>query len=165
MYIGLITLGDDYGRLIGDSEYLKTQLFPYDSIAKKAIEKMRDDIRDMNLITVFKTEKGTFIHHPNWNKYQKLRAERIKESEVPSPPSDIRPTTGGYTSAQEKVSEDSLSETEGKAMQGEVKDAPVSDFKQQMLAAMPPQTANLMRSRGMKDEAVGEGSTLSKEDT
>ena len=162
MYIGLITLADDHGRLIGDWEYLKNQLFPYDRITKMAIEKMRHEIESVNLITVFKTEKGTFIHHPNWNRYQKLRADRMKESEIPSPPSDIRPTTDGQMTAQDKLSEDNLSETEEKVIQ--VQDPPVSDFKQQMLAAMPPQTANLMRNRGAKDEITSKELVLSKKD-
>lgn len=163
MYLGLIILGDDHGRLIGDGEYLKTQLFPYDSITKKVINKMRDEIRDVELITVYKTKKGIFIYHPNWDKYQKLRKDRMKESEVPDPPSDICPTSDGQMSAQDKVSKDNLSEAEAKVIQVEEKALPVSDVAEKILAGMPSQTASYIRNRTTKDETIQGTQGLSKE--
>jgi hypothetical protein len=86
LYIGTITLADDEGRLKGHPAYLRGQIFPYN-------EKLTiDDVRDLvlalekaKLIEVYKVAGEFFIQHPKWNKYQKLRLDRMTASHIPAP--------------------------------------------------------------------------------
>lgn len=104
-YIGLITYGDDHGRLRGDGAFLKRQFFHGDHLSVNRIEKMRDAIRDTGLIEVYSDKNGIYIAHPKWRLYQKLRAERNKDSEYPAPPSDTCQTDDGRASAEVRIGE------------------------------------------------------------
>jgi hypothetical protein len=107
LYIGLITYGDDVGRLRGDGRFLKHAFFPYDKeIDAKTVEKMVDHISSVGLIEVYNAGKMALIHHPKWHVYQKLRADRMKESEYPAPTSDNCLTNDRQASAQGKESQD-----------------------------------------------------------
>lgn len=92
-YIFLIVLADDDGRLKGDSDWLRIKIFPYDTSI--TVENMRSFIKEIvkaKLITWYKTGENYFIQHPNWEKYQILRADRKKESSIP-PPNDNQVST------------------------------------------------------------------------
>ena len=85
LYIGMITLGDDDGRLRGDGRFLGGQIFPFRKISPRQVEKMRDRIAEVGLIVIYSTQKGLCISHPNWNQYQTLRKDRAKPSDIPPP--------------------------------------------------------------------------------
>jgi hypothetical protein len=129
----MISNGDDIGRLKGDARFLKSIIFPYDKIPLTKIEKMRDEIYEAELIDVYSVEKGIFIQHPKWTKYQKLRADRIKASEYPDIPSDIGQTHDGQLPAQVKGSQGKGSQEkerevqEGKENQAENSQPSVKD--------------------------------------
>ncbi len=109
LYIGMITLGDDEGRLRGDGRFLKSQLFPYSKIGVRQVETMRNRIAEIGLIVVYPSQNGTCIWHPNWTKYQILRHDRAKPSEFPPPPVANSPPSGNQTSTQ---TQDKESQTE-----------------------------------------------------
>lgn len=91
LYIGTITLSDDDGRLKGNPAFLRSQIFPYDDLTTDQVRKWLDEIVKIGLITVYNIDDDDYLYHPNWKEYQTLRADRKKESHIPSPncqPSD-----------------------------------------------------------------------------
>jgi hypothetical protein len=105
LFIGMISLGDDEGRLRGDGWYLKGHIFSRDRVTPKEIEKLRDQIEKKGLIIVYKRETEIFIQHPNWTKYQTLRKDRFRYSEYPSPPSDIWQPSDNQITTQDRSGE------------------------------------------------------------
>lgn len=92
-YIFLIVLADDDGRLKGDSDWLRIKIFPYDqSITVDDIRSFIKEITKAGLVTWYKADENYFIQHPNWGKYQILRADRKKDSDIP-PPDDNQVST------------------------------------------------------------------------
>ncbi len=157
LYIGLITFGDDQGRLRGDARFLKHQFFPDDPIDTKKIEKMRNAICASGLIEVYIIENTFYISHPRWTKYQKLRPDRMKESEYPAPPSDTCPTNDGQVTAEGKGKEDKkieVSATEGSASEANARDGKVEEGKsahrESMLKALREQRASSAKNHETK---------------
>lgn len=116
LYIGMITLGDDEGRLRGEARYLRAHIFPYGGVSDARVEKMRDKIVEVGLIAIYSDKDGTYIRHPNWEKYQTLRQDKLKVSQLPPPPDTTRPSADGQAAAEvkrseEKIMEEKLSET------------------------------------------------------
>jgi hypothetical protein len=93
-YIFLIVLADDDGRVKGDSDWLRIKIFPYDQkITTDHVKSYIKEITKVGLITWYKADDGNYyISHPNWTKYQILRQDRKKNSNIP-PPNDNQMTT------------------------------------------------------------------------
>jgi len=89
LYIGMVTLADDEGRLKGHPAYLRAQVFPYDDILNADVEKAREEIIEAGLIEIYIVDQSQYIQHPNWEKYQTLRADRIQASRLPDPPNAV----------------------------------------------------------------------------
>ena len=113
LYIGTITLADDEGKLNGNPSYLRGQIFPYDEkITVAEIKGFLKEMTSQNLITYYEVEGTEYIKHPNWEVYQKLRKDRMRESEIPdvnqvstkSQPDDVQ------SAPQGKVSKDKVRE-------------------------------------------------------
>jgi len=110
LYIGMITLADDEGRLPGSGKFLRAQLLPGDRVGVKKVEKMRDEIEKANLIAVYRKENSVFIQHPKWSKYQTLRRDRSRLSQYPAPTSGTVHPDDRQTTAEDKVSQDNRTE-------------------------------------------------------
>lgn len=85
LYIGMITLADDDGRLIGNASYLRGQVFPYDE--KMEIERIKDlkkEIESAGLIECYVVGDFEYIQHPKWEEYQVIRGDLYKHSSLPS---------------------------------------------------------------------------------
>ena len=111
----MITAGDDEGRLRGDAAFFKRVFFFDDHVSVEKLEKMIDRIHESGLILKYKVNDNFYILHPKWKKYQQLRADRSKPSEIPAPPSDIwQPsdtrTTHVFEIGKDRVSQDNLDE-------------------------------------------------------
>lgn len=130
LYIGMITLGDDYGRLRGDARFLNARIFPYRKVSDRQVEQMRDRITEVGLITVYSDEKAIYIRHPNWERHQTLRPDKLKVSQFPAPPNDVCPSQDGRTTAEVKRSE-------AKTMEDKLSEAMGVDARSAMLAGMP----------------------------
>lgn len=97
LFIGMITIGDDDGRLKGDPRFLKRMFFYSDRITTSTVKKMCDHLEGVGLITRYTVNGASFIAHPNWKKYQKLRSDRLKLSNIPAPTSNIMLPTDNQT--------------------------------------------------------------------
>ena len=87
LYIFMIVLADDEGRLKGDSELLRAKVFPYKpELTVDDMKRFTQEIVKAGLIVWYKDDKNNYyISHPNWEKYQILRADRTKQSSIPLP--------------------------------------------------------------------------------
>lgn len=127
LYVGTITLGDDDGRLKGNAAFLRSQVFPYDEELKTAeVRKWLDEIIRLGLLEAYEVGGEEYLFHPNWTKYQALRADRKKESHIPKPEDNQMPTNpqphDGQSAAQGKVSKGKIREVKG-IEDGESKDS------------------------------------------
>jgi len=87
-FIGLITIADDDGRFKANCSLLRSKIFPLDEeVTTKDVAKLLEETVNAGLISTYKIEEETFGVHPNWEKYQTLRADRKKDSSIPPPPS------------------------------------------------------------------------------
>ena len=86
LYIGTITLADDDGRLKGNSVLLRSQVFPLDEgITSQHVRTWLNEIVKIGLVTFYQSNGEYFIQHPKWEKYQTIRADRKKDSDLPPP--------------------------------------------------------------------------------
>lgn len=125
-YIFLIVLADDDGRLKGDSDWLRIKIFPYDTSV--TVDDMRSFIKEIvkaGLITWYKKDNDYFIQHPNWEKFQILRADRKKDSDIPPP--DVNQVT---TKRPHKLSKDKIREENIIHSPQYLKNIPADDMKE-----------------------------------
>ena len=79
LYIGLVTIADDEGRVWNDDYMLKIQIFPGDDLKPSEIEQMLDHIEDMELIR--KNNKAIQLN--SWKDWQIIRSDIFKKSTIP----------------------------------------------------------------------------------
>lgn len=90
LYVGLITFGDDDGRLNGDPALLRSQIFPRDEkVTVAEVTKWLEEIVASGLVVKYTANGDDYLAHPNWTRYQTIRADRQKESNIPPPPADL----------------------------------------------------------------------------
>lgn len=98
LYIATITLADDDGRLKGSSKILRADVFGLDeSINSDHVRKWLNEIVKAKLITFYQADGEYYIQHPKWEKFQLLRSDRKKDSDIP-PPTDNQATTKRHRS-------------------------------------------------------------------
>lgn len=94
LYVFMIVLADDEGRLKGDSELLRAKVFPFKpDITIADMKGFTKEIAKAGLIKWYKDGDNYYIQHPNWEKYQILRADRTKPSNIPTPSNDNQMST------------------------------------------------------------------------
>lgn len=90
LYIGLVVLADDDGRLKGNSTLLKSQIFPFDAeMTLDDFKKLLKEVLKSKLIEIYRINGEYFMSHPNWKRYQYIRADLYKPSIFPENPLQI----------------------------------------------------------------------------
>lgn len=84
LYLGMITLADDDGRLIGDPAYLRGQVFPYDEISAEDMKSAKKEVEDSGLVHFYFIDNFEYAQHPKWEEYQAIRRDLYKKSTLPS---------------------------------------------------------------------------------
>lgn len=104
LYIGLITLGDDDGRLKGSPALIRSQIFPYDDGVKVAdVERWLKEIEGQKLVAGYCIDGECYFYHPKWEEYQHIREDRRRESNIPAPTFDFPPvSTNGQPSVNQR---------------------------------------------------------------
>ena len=82
LFIGLITIANDYGKARGNPIYLKSQIFPYETNDIEIIKEIKK-LDELGMITSYKINDEQFIEIKNWNKYQTLTYKG--KDTIPSP--------------------------------------------------------------------------------
>jgi len=90
LFIGMITLADDDGKLRADPAYLRAQIFPYnESMSVTEALRFRNEIEKNGLITVYSIDGFEYIEHPKWKEYQSIRSDLYKKSTLPLRNNDV----------------------------------------------------------------------------
>lgn len=106
LYVGLITLADDDGRVTGDAAALRSKIFMRDDdITGHQVKSWIDEVVAAKLVYRYTVDEEDYLVHPNWFRYQNLRRDRFHQSVLPPPPQDIvsqlsdeRPSDDGQAS-------------------------------------------------------------------
>jgi len=114
LFIGMLTLADDDGRLIANASYLRGQIFSFnEEMEISDIKESRREIKDKNLIEVYEVDGVEYVQHPNWEKYQIIRADLYSPSTLPNRngivTKPLRSSNEAVTKTCYKVSKDKIS--------------------------------------------------------
>lgn len=86
LYIGTIVLADDDGKVRADPRYLRGRLFSFDEkITSNEVKKWTDQLSEIGQILLYQVGEEHFLKHPNWKKYQRIRADMRSPSKLPNP--------------------------------------------------------------------------------
>jgi len=110
LYIGMITLADDDGRLIANPAYLRGQIFTYDDISVLDVLNLRDIIERTGLIAVYKINDSEYIEHPNWEEYQIIRSDLYIPSRFPARNGTVTEPLQKRDTSKDKISKDKIRE-------------------------------------------------------
>jgi len=85
LFIGMISYADDDGRLLADSAFLRSKIFPYDDFTLEAITSMRDHILETNPnLQLYQNAGEDYLYLRKWPRYQK--PSHPQSSKLPKPP-------------------------------------------------------------------------------
>lgn len=128
-YIFLIVLADDDGRVKGDSEWLRIKIFPYDtSVTTADMKNFLKEIVKALLVTWYKVDENYFIQHPNWLKFQILRADRKRDSDIPPPNGNQVSTKRRRKLSKDKIREDNSGAAASLVYLKNIPDADITEF-------------------------------------
>ena len=90
LFIGMITLADDEGRLRAEASYLKGEIFPRDGLTDQEVAALRDRLARRKLsVYLYKVAGNSFVLLPKWSKYQ--APSHASPSRLPAPPRYKKP--------------------------------------------------------------------------
>lgn len=72
LYLGMISLADDYGNLKADPLFLKLKIFPLDPETIEEVAALRDDLAAAGVIRLYEVDGEAYLNHPKWDTYQKV---------------------------------------------------------------------------------------------
>lgn len=84
LFIGMISLADDEGRLKAGPQYLKAAIFPSDSTTVKHVQGWREEITSTHIAQLYSVDAQTFIWLPKFTEHQYMT--RRFPSHIPPPP-------------------------------------------------------------------------------
>lgn len=84
LFVGLVTMADDEGRLRATPTLIVGHVFPYDDDAGKKLERWLDDLEEARLILRYEVGRLRYVVIRNWRRHQKIN--RAQPSELPPPP-------------------------------------------------------------------------------
>jgi hypothetical protein len=84
LFVGLITMADDHGRLRALPLGILGHVFPHDLDAPRKLDRWLGELEAVGLIVSYRQAGMPYIALPNWTKHQ--RVNRASNSELPAPP-------------------------------------------------------------------------------
>lgn len=89
LFIGMVTIADDEGRLVGSPAHLLGAIYPHDDISPALVRKWRDGVVDKNPnVVVYQSAGRDYIHFKKWGEWQK--PSHAARSKLPRPSGKIR---------------------------------------------------------------------------
>jgi hypothetical protein len=85
LFVGLITMADDEGRLRAMPAAILGHVFPYDDDAPRKLAKWLEQIEMYGLIVRYEHAGKPYISLSGWERHQKIN--RARKSDLPAPPS------------------------------------------------------------------------------
>lgn len=90
LYIGLITMADDEGRLRALPSAVGGHVFPYDDLSPKRIGSLMVRLQDVGLVELYERDDKPYAWIVGWEEHQRI--QRPTPSKLPTP---SRNGTGG----------------------------------------------------------------------
>ena len=85
LFIGMVSQADDDGRLLADTAFLRSKVFPYDDFTLEDITSMRDHILETNPnLQLYQNAGEDYLYFRKWPRYQK--PSHPQPSKLPKPP-------------------------------------------------------------------------------
>ena len=109
-FVGMWTNSDDWGIVKGNHLWLKSQVFPYDSIEPETFTEWVDELQRIGVIIPFDSHGESYYLIVNWSKHQRVD-HPSKTFRNPEPPKNIR---DGIPEGLAKASRKPRDETEVK---------------------------------------------------
>lgn len=126
LFTWMIPHADDEGRLPGDLNSIRGTVVPLFDWSLETVGDLLQEIRNQKLIYYWEDEGERYIEFINWERYQRIRKDRLKYSIFPkcNPEnnilSDIRPTVDSQTTTQlNTVKSNKIKSSEIKSSKGE----------------------------------------------
>jgi hypothetical protein len=88
LFVGLITLADDYGRLKGGLGLLNSQVWPYAPKALDEIDRLLKELASADLIQRYEVDGKPYVCLPSWEHHQRI--DNAGKTRIPPPDPDIR---------------------------------------------------------------------------
>lgn len=83
MFIGLITLADDYGRLKGGLGLLNSQVWPYAPKALDEVDALLTELASTGLIQRYEVDAKPYVCLPSWEHHQRI--DNAGKTRIPGP--------------------------------------------------------------------------------
>jgi hypothetical protein len=115
LFIGLISMADDEGRLRGNPKLIRAEVFPYDVSKEVNVESWLDELVGSRKVVRYVVDEETFLWLPKFTEHQFIR--KPSASKCPTPPertSDALVTHQCVTSDARKGREGKGREEEGR---------------------------------------------------
>ena len=96
LYIALWNLADEWGRVNGDPQWIKGQVFSYDDdLTADSIAKMLEELENpaLGAVVAYEVDGDPYLFLPKLAKHQRLEPEKVK-SRLPEPPNSDNPGPG-----------------------------------------------------------------------
>lgn len=78
LYVGLWNFADEHARLIGDPDYLKGQIFPYEEdLDAVAVKGLLDELVAFGVAVPYVAHDEVFLYLPTLAKHQRLQPEKV----------------------------------------------------------------------------------------
>ncbi len=105
LFIGLVTIADDEGRLWNDELSIKAKVFPVDNIKMNQIIEGLEKMTEFGLIV----KNAKTIQLTGWNEHQTIRSDRVTPSVIPSINDSCQPSgTQMAPNGQSNIIEDNI---------------------------------------------------------
>jgi hypothetical protein len=88
LYIALWNLADEWGRLNGDPQWIKGQVFSYDDdLNADSVAKLLEELENpaLGAVIAYEVDGDPYLFLPKLGKHQRLEPEKVK-SRLPAPP-------------------------------------------------------------------------------
>lgn len=110
LFVGLISLADDDGRLRANPTLIRAQVFPYDT--KTDVSAWLEELSRARRIILYQADGESYAEIPKFNKHQKI--DRPSPSKLPAP---CEPSTS-HREESRALDETSSTDQEGNGMEG-----------------------------------------------
>ncbi len=84
LFTWMIAHADDDGKMIGNPRFVKATVVPLAKMSSKKIQLYLERMKTLGLIFWWSENNEQYIQFPKWKKYQTIKTDRYKTSDLPS---------------------------------------------------------------------------------
>jgi hypothetical protein len=86
LFLGMISMADDEGRLRELPAAIIGHVFPYDSVSTAKLTRWLAEVERSGMVTRYEVDGNRYVAFPHWSKHQKV--DRPTPSDLPPPPTN-----------------------------------------------------------------------------